>query len=85
MTNKYQEPAKNMTERIDRQKADGYLTKQDIDDINMSLSAANRHLDVLIEMELPAGALRHIALVNSEISKARLSAKNAEYRLKLGK
>ncbi len=71
-------------ERTDRQKADGTLTKQDVDDVSMRLIAAARHLDMALETD-GINQMRHIALAVKEVSEARMSAKNASFRLANGK
>ena len=72
-------------ENFARQKADRSRTKQDVAEVSMSLSEVSRLLEVLIETELPANAVRLVARASMSVNKAQLAAKNAAYRLENGK
>ena len=86
MTDKSQNLSEIMqTQRVDQLVSTGTATKQDVDDVIMSVTQCLESLKTLNLLELPASALRLINDAQRQAYNAKVAALNAQYKLRYGK
>jgi len=86
MSTKCPESVPNMPQKAEtRRKADGYYTKQNVDDAVMELTSCLEAIKALNEIDLPTNALRLLNNAQRHGYTAQIAAMNAQFNLRNGK
>lgn len=86
MSTKCTESVPNMPQKAEkRRKADGYITKQNVDAVVMELTSCLEAIRALNELDLPTSALRLLNNAQRHGYTAQIEAMKAQINLSTGK